>query len=292
MEKKMRKVLIYGRNFHARAAFRKLSSQPSAWEIIGFVEQDISNLPTQYFDIPVINSSQITQIDFDHIVVAGRYSIEMQTAILKSGVPKEKIWKMKRSDYQPACSAMQLRSQQTYALVKDLIFLLRKSDISHWFIASALLALKRNQDLAWFGDVDIAIPYDQLSTLNKLLQANGKFDLVEVRKHAADGPFWKSGGIFQIIIKSVTDTKVSEPAIIDIHALHFQDGNVFYNLSDTKFLSTSDAYFQRHQIFEREELKFNVPIDAEGYLAATYGNEWRTPAEFFNTSDHHGIISW
>ena len=291
MATKPHKILICGRNFHARAAFRKLNAAPQAWDIIGFAENVGSNSPRVFFDKPIFHLSSLTKLDFDHIVIAGRYTNEMRTSILESGVASEKIWEMKRSEYQPTASAMRQRSEQTYAILKDLLLILRKQHFDHWFVASSLLALKRDQDLAWFADVDIAIPYEQLDALSIALQTSAIFYSAEVRRHAENGPLWRGGNIFQIVVKTNSDLPKCEPAIIDIHALHRCHKKAYYNLTDTSFLSVDVEHFLGNRKLRYCDLELDVPLNDEMYLKSTYGDLWKTPAEYFNTNDHIGLVN-
>jgi hypothetical protein len=290
MATKPHKVLICGRNFHARAAFRKLNIAPQAWDIIGFVENVGDNSPTIFFEKPIFQLSSLAKLDFDYIVIAGRYTNEMRTSILECGVTSEKIWVMKRSEYQPSASAMRERSEKTYVILKDLLEILRKQRFDHWFVASSLLAVKRDQDLAWFADVDIAVPYEQLEAFGIALQASGIFYSVEIRRHAEDGPLWIGGNIFQIVIKTNSDLPKCEPAIIDIHALHRCHKKAYYNLTDTTFLSVDVVHFLGSRKLRHYDLELDVPINDEIYLKSTYGELWATPAEYFNTNDHIGFV--
>ena len=287
-----RKILIYGRNFHARAAFRKLEESPEAWHVMGFVEKSAGHPAKEFLGKRIFTPAELSLIDFDSIVIAGRYTNEMRTAILQSGVASAKIWEMKRSEYQPTETAMHQRSEQTYATLKDLLCILKNQGLEHWFVASSLLALKRNQDLAWFADVDIAVPYEKLEDLHSALQVSGLFHSVDALRHAANGAFWKEGKVFQITIQSTSILQFSEPAIIDIHALHILDNKAFYNLTDTSFLTVDSAHFMGHQTLRYGDLELNVPVDGERYLQATYGENWQVPAELFNANDHVGRVNW
>ena len=285
-------ILIYGRNFHARAAFRKLNLESESFNIIGFVESGGNNLEKEYFNLPFINICDIKNIDFNYIVIAGRYINEMRNIIIANGIEKDKILEMSRSEYQPNDQSINQRTEETYDILKSLIDILNFNSIDHWFIASALLALKRNQKLAWFADVDIAIPYEQLDNISSILNNSSFKYSIEIRRHTNNGFLWEIGRVYQIMIKSKSDIILSEPAIIDIHALHLKNESVYYNLTDTNFLKTDSYHFKGKEKFKYKDLDLNIPIEAEKYLESTYGINWKTPSQFFSMSDHFGRINF
>lgn len=291
MIKNIKKILIYGKNFHARAAFRKLYSRASEFEIIGFIENSNNITSINFFDKTVYQTSNLNQIDFDQIVVAGRYISEMKEIILASGVPENKIWEMKRSEFQPSTQELSKRSDETKANLKFLLKILNDQKVDYWFVASSLLALKREQDLAWFADVDIAIPFEKLDAICSVIEATNFFYSIEVSRHLTSGKLWSAGNIYQIVIKSGPSLKQSEPAVIDIHALHRFKNKVYYNLTDSSFLNVSDVHFSGKKKIKYGDLSLNIPIQADKYLSSTYGDQWVTPVEFFNVQDHIGRVN-
>lgn len=290
MAKNGQKFLIYGRNFHARAAFRKLNSAADGSDVIGFVEQKEEIGQQDFLGKPIFPISKLRDLDFDRVVIAGRYLQEMKDAILQSGVNAEKIWAMKRSEFQPPAAELQQRSAATLANLEPLLDLINQNSVEHWFLASSLLALKRGQDLAWFADVDIAVPAEQLEGLAEAIKASNLFHVFEIRQHKSNGLFWRAGNIYQIVIRSGQELMQFEPAVIDIHALHRHDDQAYYNLTENNFLKVSNAHFVSHSTMPYGNLNLNIPLEEVSYLKATYGDNWAVPAELFNNHDHVGRV--
>jgi hypothetical protein len=286
MTQNIPKILICGRNFHARAAFRKLNSNPWKWNVIGFIEKDETGEINNFFEKPIFAIFEINQIDFDLIVIAGRYTNEMKDVLINSGISHEKIWEMKRSEFQPSAQDLQLREDATMAYLKTLLEIFSQNSVDHWFVASSLLAFKRGQNLAWFADVDIAIHQERLEEIASAIQDSDLFHSIEICRHATDGKFWCAGEIYQIVINSLADSIKYEPAVIDIHALHLFDNKAYLNIADRSFLTVDGAHFKGANKMKYNNLQLNIPIAEEQFLETTYGNQWQTPAEFFNTNDH------
>lgn len=286
MSQNIPKILVYGRNFHARAAFRKLNSNPSKWNVIGFIEKNETGEMNNFFEKPIFAMSEINQINFDLVVIAGRYMSEMKDVLINSGISHEKIWEMKRSEFQPSAQDLQMRADATMAYLKILLEIFSQSSVDHWFVASSLLAFKRGQDLAWFADVDVAIHQERLEEIASTIQDTDLFHSIEISRHATDGKFWRAGEIYQIVINSLADSIKYEPAAIDIHALHVVDNKAYLNIADKSFLIVDSAHFKGFNIMRYNGIELNIPLAEEQYLESTYGEQWHTPAEFFKISDH------
>lgn len=286
------RIFICGKNFHARAAFRKLRSMPEAGQVIGFINTESLSEAADFLGLPVVSLADLKNSSFDQIIVAGRYVDEMRKNLIEHAIPNEKICEMKRSDYQPTQNQMAPRSAQTQAILVPLVQLLNQLGINHWFLASSLLAIERNQDLAWFGDVDIAIPFESMATLSEALAASNQFSLVERRTQSHDGPFWLAGSLYQIVLRSETDIIESEPAIFDLHALYFHDGLAYYAAGNAGFLSADQRHFFGADTTHFANLELRLPLDRHAYLASTYGPDWYSPSESFRASDHIGRKNW
>ena len=286
MTQNIPKILVCGRNFHARAAFRKLNSTPWKWNVVGFIEKNETGDMNNFFEKPIFAMSEINQINFDLIIIAGRYTSEMKDVLIKSGISNEKIWEMKRSEFQPSAQDLQLRADATTAYLTILLEIFSQNSVDHWFVASSLLAFKRGQDLAWFADVDVAIHQERLEEIASAIQDSDLFHSIEICRHETDGKFWRAGEIYQIVINSLADSIRYEPAVIDIHALHVVDNKAYLNIADRSFLTVDGAHFKGAKKIYYNNLELNIPIAEEQFLETTYGYQWQTPAEFFNTNDH------
>lgn len=286
------RILICGKNFHARAAFRKLRTMPEAGQVIGFIDTESASKNIDFMGLPVFGLTDLSDSSFDQIVVAGRYVDEMQKNLLAHAIPNEKIREMKRTDYQPTKLQMEPRSQQTQEILLRLLRLLNELDINYWFLASSLLAIERKQDLAWFGDVDIAIPVESMAILSNSLDVSDRFALVERQKQSHDGPFWQAGSLYQIMLRSETDIIESEPAIFDVHALFLHDGLAYYATGNAIFLSADERHFLGSETTHFSDIAMRVPLDRHAYLSSTYGTNWDLPSESFRASDHIGRKSW
>ena len=286
------RILICGKNFHARAAFRKLRAMPDAGQVIGFIDTQSASKNSDFMGLPVFDLADLENSSFDEIVLAGRYADEMQKLLVERAIPNGKIKEMKRSDYQPTQGQLAPRSEQTKAILVPLLKLLNGLDINYWFLASSLLAIERNQDLAWFGDVDIAIPFESMAILSNALEGANQFALVEKRNQSHDGPFWQAGSLYQIVLRSESDIIESEPAIFDLHALYFHEGHAYYAAGNAGFLSADQRHFLGAETTQFSGMDLRVPFDRHDYLSSTYGPDWYTPSESFRASDHIGRKSW
>ena len=288
--KNRKKIFIYGKNFHARSAFRKLKKQTQFWDIIAFITNDKEEVKNKFFNLPVFHIDKLKTLDFDLIVVAGRYVKEMTNTLHRAGVLFDKIWIMKRSEFQLEGQDLQLRSKKIDSILKILLPLLHENNIDHWFIASSLLALKREQDLAWFNDVDIAIPENSIEFLNTILQNHSKFHSVETFRRNGGTVKSNTNTIYKIVIKSKSNIILNEPAIIDMHPISTSGNKALYSFGADEFLSTEKCCFLSFDTIQYKNFVLKIPVFSEIYLNSTYGEEWKKPSDFFDHDSHLGRI--
>lgn len=289
---RLNRLLICGKNFHARAAFRKLRSLPDAGEVVGFIDTEAAHQGPDFMQMPVFSLTDVKRCDYDQIIIAGRYVDRMRQKLIDSTISAEKIREMKRSEFQPSAEQLVARSKQTRAMLIALLNVLEKNKLDHWFLASSLLAIERGQDLAWFADVDITVPYTHMGTLDSYLRSDSQLAAIQTHTQSQDGPFWRAGNPYQIVLRSDVDLVESEPAVLDIHALFMHDGRAYYSNGDTSFLSVSPHHFSSAETVRYDGIDLRVPLDRHAYLASTYGEDWQTPTESFLASDHRGRWQW
>jgi hypothetical protein len=285
-----KKILIFGMNFHARAAYRRLKFDPLRWDVSGFVANENLDQADMFMGVPVFRVKNLNDLDFDLIVVAGRYTEAMSDVINRHGISSEKIWKMKRSEFQIEGDDLQVRSCELDAILTTLLPILDDSGIDHWFIASSLLALKRAQDLAWFADVDIAVPADDIECLCDILLGSPISNQLQVYRRLVAGKISKLGDIYKLVIRSGSHLILSEPAVIDFHSLYKVSGKAYVSFGPQEFLTVDDKHFLGCEKFKYKQFELNTPYLAESYLESTYGSSWRTPSEYFSQNDHLGRV--
>jgi hypothetical protein len=288
---KENRLLICGKNFHARAAFRKLRSLPDAGKILGFIDTEAEQQGPDFMHLPVFPLAKIEHFDYDQIIIAGRYVDRMRQK-LSEFVSPSKIREMKRSEFQPTLEQLTVRSKQTKSMLVTLLDVLEKNRIDYWLLASSLLAIERRQDLAWFADVDIAVPNAQIQTLDSILRSSSQLPSAQTNIQSQDGPFWKGGSPYQIVLRSDVDLVEFEPAVLDIHALFIYDDRAYYSTGNAAFLSVSPHHFDGAETVHYEGMALRVPLDRHDYLSSTYGESWHTPSESFLASDHQGRWRW
>lgn len=284
----MKRILICGKNFHARQLLRRLRQSPEN-NIVGIIDFNNDNNDAHYMGFPIIDYDRVSLINFDEVAIAGRYAPEMFERLIISGIPLDSIKEYQRGTYALQGAELEERSFKTWALIDEFLKFSSRYGFDYWFVAGSLLAIKRNQDFAWFADVDIAIPTEQLADLTNAFEESFKQRRVRVIPSHNGGEsnlLNNSQFVSQIILSASCDLTHEEPPILDIHSLKRDEQYALMSVGTTTIFRTQRRYFNDREIVSINGRKISVPSSSEGYLEEMYGVSWRKPAERFYVTGH------
>lgn len=291
MNIKKTKILIFGVGAHGRSACRALMRLPNV-ELIGFIDNDQTKKNKIFLNLNVYAPSELPMLKFDKVVVVGRNIEKIRTQLLNDlNILDKKIWVMKRSEIAPSVKEKELRSNSTNKLLNRVLSIFKQHNIAYWMDASALLAIHRGIDLSSFSDVDISlINSNHANTLWEELITEEKKYVLEKVGYGGSNESDKTDNIQKIVISSKTNLALGEPACIDIHVkvLH---NNAYLIPYRGNFLYTPEIHFSDYDIIQYNNMDLRIPIHSKKYLSLMYGDDWKTPAEYWGASDYGNIIS-
>jgi predicted nucleotidyltransferase len=275
---KRQRVLIFGLSYHGRAVYRLLDRK--IYDIVGFIENDIDKISGKFGDANIYHINNITHIDFDKVIVAGR-NIDDMIRQLKDefNIDRGKILVMGRSDLALNSSALEKKEKTLCEMLYYFINLSSKEGIEYWMSHSSLLALKRGEEFAKFSDIDVCILSEQIPLFFDVLNKESTLYDITTHKYDSDSKYWKKGDISSITISERIDVVISEPAAIDIIALSKYHDKVFVPGPWGTMFSFPFSFFDGSNTISRFNIDISVPVNTEEYLRLLYGENWKTPVE-------------
>ena len=282
------RVLIFGLSHHGRAVYRLLDRK--IYDIVGFIENDIDKISGKFGDANIYHINNITHIDFDKVIVAGR-NIDDMIRQLKDefNIDRGKILVMGRSDLALNSSALEKKEKTLSEMLYYFINLSSKEDIEYWMGYSSLLALKRGEEFAKFSDIDIFIMSEQIPLFFDVLNKESRLYDITSNKYHSDSQYWKKGDISSITISERIDVVISEPAAIDIIGLSKYHDSVFVPGPYDAMHCFPFSHFDGSSTISRFNIDIAVPVNAGEFLRLLYGDNWKTPVERWQHKNYKSV---
>ena len=288
-------IVIFGVGIYGRAVYRKIKKLPDRYNIIAFIDNDTSKNNTSFDDVSIHSPEDIKLLEYDEIFLAGRFVTEQEKQLVDElGIDQSKIKLFKKSDLTPGPKEVKARSDSIDHFLEIFSDIAKSKQMPYWMDHSALLGIIRGEDLSRFSDVDIALISAQ--DANSLWSELKKSKIIETfnisRTFVSEGEVSSKHMDVGTTRKVLAESKVSvveqEPAIIDIN-IRTKIGEDLYYAINAKEAKTPYSYFDGHDIATYNSIELRIPKNAEEYLELLYGENWRTPAEFFSDSQFEVI---
>lgn len=285
---KMKRILICGRNFHARQLLRNLRRSPEN-RIVGIIDFINGEDDREFMGSPVVDYNCVSSTNFDEIAIAGRYAPDMFERLVARGIQLDLIKEYSRDTYALEGVELKGRSLKTWALIDEFLEFSSNYGFDYWFVAGALLAIKRRQDFSWFADVDIAIPIEQLVDLTNAFEdffSHRRINVIYSNHKYKSSVIKKPRLVSQIVLSTSCDLTHEEPPVIDVHSLDRDKQYALMSVGTGTVIRTQRKYFNYREEVRVNGRKISVPLNSESYLQEMYGVNWRKPAERFYVTGH------
>jgi hypothetical protein len=282
------KVLIFGLHYHGRAVYRSLNK--SLYKIVGFIDNDVKKSGELFGDIKIHHTSDLSLINFDKIIIAGRNIDEMVSQLINDfHLSKEKIIIMNRSDIAIKGKDLEHRESVLCNMLFHFTNLVNEREIDYWVTKSSLLALKRGEKFAKFSDVDIVIMSSKVPLFLNILEELQCSYNIEINRQIIDSKYWKKGDVSSVKISEKADYVAVEPALIDITILNKFSNNIYIRTLHNTITVLPTHFFDGNDTIKRYNINFSVPKNSEEYLRFVYGKEWRIPTEQWQHKNYKSI---
>ena len=279
-------TLVFGVGMHGRAAYRMLKRKGVS--VVGFLDNDRGKTGGSFAGHTVYHPEDLNGLKFDTVVLAGRNIGAISRQLVDEfGMSEGRLRLLTRSELKPPPEVISRRSKATDFLLRTAIRTFESLGGNYWMDASSLLALMRGTDLAEFSDVDVTVVCPQLldRVWNSLLERKDRpFGLERFEVLKSKGPF-EAGVIKKIVIRSSEPIEEIEPACVDI-VLKLPYGDRYLMPYLDRFLYVPRRHFEGFDNATYNGLSLRVPLELEGYRTLKYGEDWRTPTEFWGADEY------
>jgi len=279
-------ILVCGTNFHARQIIRRLRKKKDVL-LIGIVDYCADRGVETFMGFKIYDYKDLRALEFDKLVVAGRYVPEIVRRLLDLEISPEKIVELTRSDYSFTDEEIYERSKKTWEMLDIFLRFCENKKIKYHLAAGSVLAVLRGQNFSWFADVDIAVSSIDLNSSSGELR-NHFMDYLHYTRYRTNATLREDfdRSISQIVFMSSPSDAEIEPAIIDIHSLEFVGTEARMYVGDADFITCDRTHFSDFITKKVDGRTLCLPDKAEIYLEQLYGEGWREPAERFYYSNH------
>ena len=161
----MKKIVIFGTGYYGRNVFRICKNKIQS---NFFIDNNYKNIK-KLMGINVRKPDVLKNINYDYVILAGRYIKDMKKQLSDFKVDNKKILKWGKKDLLLSKN-FSARNQDYLDTMKLLVKNFNKNNINYWIDAGSLLCLARKQEFAEFSDVEVMVhhkDYDKLKIFSK-----------------------------------------------------------------------------------------------------------------------------
>jgi len=266
----MKKALIFG----AGGFGSYYLNHQNKYNILAVVDNNPQKEGSYIDGVEVILPKNISQYEYEYIVIASTFSQEIHQQLIEMGIPEESIILPSKRELKKNTNAFE--KIETRTMAKQVLVRLCKEldrlNLSYWIDYGTLLGIVRDKDLIhWDDDLDIKI---LKSELPKLLEHIDDIVLImnlpEVRwSYHVNTHYTGKLHSISFIVQEKDDT-ISD-FNIDLYLYE-----VDKELDENHPLTRSAPYYLKENRIEFEGYLFNAPNNVEDYLKLWYG-DWEKP---------------
>ena len=278
----MNNFFIYGLSGHGRKLYRFLKREKRNINLIGILDIDKSKHGSFFGDAKIYNPNILLSTSFDGIYLVGRQIQEIKSFLLNEiKVDPSKIFVLGRSEYPPSTEELDIRENDILNIIKTLSQIFIDNQIEYMMDTSGLLPLYRGQKLSEFSDVDIAVHNKFAKKLTDTIKNSFDDDFqIDIKYFKNDNEFCNAGSYRQIVISKEIDIVKYEPSIVDIHFEYDKDDYIYREI-EGKTIRVSKEFRLKKNTINYSGFNLSVPYNSEKYLESLYGDNWKTPDDFW-----------
>lgn len=278
MDKKI-KIIVFATGW---ASDRFVKNCRDEYDIIALSDWDKSKHNTIMNGYKIIDPYEISNINFDKIVIASQYSKEITKQIKdRLNIEQDKlIYPLK---YQLKYGKP-FEDDFTRKIGREMIIfftnMMRKKDVNLYLDQGTLIGIVRDGDIiAWDDDIDFRINQIDVEKVKQLLLDNknrlpysDKLEWKAKITNDTEGNTWNISLIFENKkLKFINEFEIG------VGVRKIVGNNSIGMLC--KYNSCNKEHFEKYDILDFENGQVIVPYKYEEYLSLLYGN-WKTPEKF------------
>jgi hypothetical protein len=277
----MKKTIIFGAS-NGGINFMKNSQEDR--EFLAFVDNDIAKQKKKLLNLQVISPTDISNYDYDEIIIASIFGLEIKKQLLNLGIDKSKIILPPKCLFRTGVK-YPFEDEKTLQIARKFTKTIASraydENIPLHINWGTLIGVLRDGDLIkWDDDIDFSSLLEYKTKIEKFIN-NLKDELESMLNASIEIVSYEKPGI-KIICKSklgnfhTFDSDINFKIIKDDKALQF-DNQMWY---------TSAKHILKLETFNWDGVNIFIPSDADEYLTFVYG-DWKTPKKDYSLDDYN-----
>ena len=267
----MKKIFIYGAGYFGEQVYENIKNN---YKILGFIDSDKKKINKKLKKLKIYSPEIIKKADFDMIYISSMWAEDIYKSLIKNKIKKSKLYIF------PISRINHKKKKNWIIKVKNLLAIFDKNNINYHLEQSSLLGFKRNNDIYNFGDVDLAVEFNQLNKIKKLLKNNKKFKKIELGILDIEQKGFGKKYVFQLTIDDIIDLLINKKI-----------GNHHYWISGPCILKSHISYFNNLKSVVNNKIPIKVPVKSDEYLVNLYGKDWIKPPTKWTYDNYENIHS-
>tara|TARA_Y100000768_G_C23987177_1_gene689648 strand:- start:1588 stop:2433 length:846 start_codon:yes stop_codon:yes gene_type:complete len=267
----MKKAFIYGAGYYGELVYKKIKNK---YNIHGFIDSDTKKEGKFLKKKKIYSPDYLTKIDYDYIFIASMWSLEIKKFLVKKKIKNKKIVVFPISEIQNKIK----KKKGWKKNLKNIVEIFKKNKIHYYLDHSSLLGFIRDKDIYKFGDIDIAVKFEQLDRILKLLKSSKKFSNIELGKMDIRQKIFGKNFIYQITVDGIIDLQIKKLS-----------KSFRYWLSGSNILKISENFTKNLIDIDFKSMTLKIPKNHKVYLKKLYGEKWFKPAKNWTYEDFANI---
>lgn len=267
----MKKIFIYGAGYFGEQVYENIKNN---YKILGFIDSDKKKINKKLKKLKIYTPEIIKKADFDMVYISSMWAEDIYKSLIQNKIKKSKLYIF------PISRINHKKKKNWIIKVKNLLAIFDKNNINYHLEQSSLLGFKRNNDIYNFGDVDLAVEFNQLNKIKKLLKNNKKFKKIELGILDIEQKGFGKKYVFQLTIDDIIDLLINKKI-----------GNHHYWISGPCILKSHTSYFNNLKSVVNNKIPIKVPVKSDEYLVNLYGKDWIKPPTKWTYDNYENIHS-
>jgi len=275
------KTILFGTG---GAAKNFLQNDKEKRKYIIAVDNDKNKHNKSFNNLKIISPKEIEHYEYDEIIIASFFGLEIREQLLNMGMEKNKII-LPSKNILKANNKYPFEDKATLNIAKQITkyiaSLAVKKDVHLHIDWGTLLGVIRDKDLIkWDDDVDFSSLIDKYDKIFEFI----KIALHSFAKNNSDINFEIHNLKNRIYTDILSKSNAFNDFRIDIDFKYIKDGLACQVNND--IWCNPAKHIEKLDIYQWEEVEIFIPNDVENYLTYTYG-DWETPKKDCSLSDYN-----
>ena len=267
----MKRIFIYGSGYYGSQVFKHIKNK---FKIIGFIDSDKRKTNKKKYGKKIYPIEILKKKTFSKIFIASMWSSDIYNFLISKKIPKNKIYIYPVS----FVHKNRIKKVNWHVTLKEIIKIFDYNKIHYHLDHSSLLGLIRDRDV-YVSDIDIAVNFDQLNLIKKILIKSKKinridYGIIDVEKKGFGKKF-----VYQLKVNNLIDLQVKKKI-----------EKKYFWIIGSNILNCEEKFFTTTKKKKFKNLNLKIPFFYKKYLINLYGKSWVKPQVNWTYDNYENIF--